>query len=68
MMVVTPALVARRAATILVPMPPVPRDEPAEETSASRAVISGTISMTVASGSLRGLAVYRPSTSVKRKR
>lgn len=32
MTVVTPAEVARRAATILVDIPPVPRDEPAEET------------------------------------
>lgn len=31
-MVVTPAEVARRAATILVDMPPVPRAEPALET------------------------------------
>lgn len=30
--VVTPAEVARRAATILVDMPPVPRSEPADET------------------------------------
>jgi hypothetical protein len=32
MIVVVPADVASRAATILVPMPPVPRDEPADET------------------------------------
>ena len=32
MTVVTPAEVARRAATILVDMPPVPREEPADET------------------------------------
>jgi hypothetical protein len=32
MMVVTPAEEARRAATILVDIPPVPREEPAEET------------------------------------
>lgn len=32
MIVVTPAEEARRAATILVLMPPVPREEPAEET------------------------------------
>lgn len=32
MIVVTPAEDARRAATILVLMPPVPREEPAEET------------------------------------
>jgi hypothetical protein len=32
MTVVTPAEVARRAATILVDMPPVPREEPAWET------------------------------------
>jgi hypothetical protein len=32
MTVVTPAEVARRAATILVDMPPVPREEPAVET------------------------------------
>lgn len=31
-MVVTPAEVARRAATILVDMPPVPRREPADDT------------------------------------
>lgn len=32
MMVVTPADVARRAATILVDIPPVPSSEPADET------------------------------------
>ena len=38
--VVTPAEVARRAATILVDIPPVPRLDPAEETSASREEMS----------------------------
>ena len=45
MTVVTPAEVARRAATILVDIPPVPRLDPAEETSASREEISWTTSM-----------------------
>ena len=45
MTVVTPAEVARRAATILVDMPPVPREEPAEDTSASREDTSLTTSI-----------------------
>ena len=54
MTVVTPAEVARRAATILVDIPPVPRDEPAEETSASSDDTSSTTSMAWASGLVRG--------------
>ena len=50
MTVVTPAEVARRAATILVDIPPVPRLDPAEETSASREEISCTTSIGWASG------------------
>ena len=42
MIVVVPADVASRAATILVAIPPVPRFEPADETSAWSASISGT--------------------------
>ena len=45
MTVVTPAEVARRAATILVDMPPVPREEPAVDTSASREDTSWTTSI-----------------------
>lgn len=54
MTVVTPAEVARRAATILVDIPPVPREEPAEETSASSEETSSTTSMAWASGLVRG--------------
>src|SRR2546421_13076067 len=54
MVVVVPAAVANRAATILVAMPPVPRVDPAEDTSASRESMSGTISMGCASGNFRG--------------
>ena len=54
MTVVTPAEVARRAATILVDMPPVPRLEPAVETSAERVEISSTTSMGWAEGWVRG--------------
>ena len=43
--VVTPAEVARRAATIFVDIPPVPMVEPAVETSASRAEMSSTTSI-----------------------
>ena len=52
--VVTPAAVARRAATILVPMPPVPREEPALETSAASSEMSSTTSIALASGFVRG--------------
>lgn len=45
MTVVTPAEVARRAATILVDMPPVPKAEPGVKTSASRVDISSTTSI-----------------------
>ena len=45
MTVVTPAEVARRAATIFVDMPPVPSEEPAEDTSASSDATSSTTSM-----------------------
>lgn len=45
MTVVTPADVARRAAIILVDMPPVPREEPAVDTSASREDTSSTTSI-----------------------
>ena len=45
MTVVTPAEVARRAATILVDIPPVPREEPAEDTSASSEDTSSTTSI-----------------------
>lgn len=55
--VVTPADVARRAATILVNMPPVPSAEPAEDVLASRADMSSTTSMGRASGFCRGLEV-----------
>ena len=68
MTVVTPADVARRAATILVDMPPVPKEEPAEETSASRDLTSSTTSIAWASGLVRGFLSYRQSTSVIRKR
>ena len=54
MTVVTPAEVARRAATILVDIPPVPRVEPAEETSAARVEMSETTSIGWASGWVRG--------------
>ena len=67
-MVVTPAEVAKLAATILVDMPPVPRTEPALETSASSAAISSTTSIARASGFLRGLLSYKQSTSVIRNR
>jgi hypothetical protein len=54
MIVVTPADVARRAATILVIMPPVPRAEPAVETSASRVEMSLMTSIGFAEGLVRG--------------
>ena len=54
MTVVTPAEVASRAATIFVDMPPVPRAEPAEETSASIDATSSTTSIAWASGFVRG--------------
>lgn len=54
MMVDVPAEVARRAAMILVAMPPVPRAEPAEETSARRASMSATTRIGWASGNFRG--------------
>ena len=54
MTVVTPAEVARRAATILVDIPPVPREDPAEETSASSDETSSTTSIAWASGLVRG--------------
>ena len=57
MIVVTPALVPSFAATIFVPIPPVPREDPAEETSASKEEISVTTSIGLASGFVRGLAV-----------
>ena len=68
MTVVTPAEVARRAATIFVDMPPVPREEPAEETSASSEDTSSTTSIASASGCVRGFLSYTQSTSVMRKR
>ena len=55
--VVTPALVANLAATILVFIPPVPRDEPAVETSAVSDEISVTTPIGRASGWILGLAV-----------
>lgn len=54
MIVVTPAEVASRAATILVDMPPVPRAEPALETSTERLEMSETTSMAFAEGWVRG--------------
>lgn len=54
MTVVTPADVARRAATIFVDMPPVPRLEPAVETSASSVEMSSTTSIACASWFVRG--------------
>jgi len=57
MMVVTPTLVASLAATIFVLIPPVPREEPAVETSASKVEISETTSIGCASGFVRGLEV-----------
>ena len=68
MMVVVPADVASLAATILVAMPPIPRLEPADDTSAWRASISGTCSIGRASGNFLGFLSYRQSTSVMRKR
>lgn len=66
--VVTPAEVARRAAVILVDMPPVPTEEPADEASTTRSAMSSTTSMALAEGLVRGLVSYRQSTSVMRKR
>lgn len=57
MTVVTPALVPNFAAIIFVLIPPVPRDEPEDETSASKELISVTTSIVRALGSVRGLAV-----------
>ena len=54
MTVVTPAEVASRAATILVDIPPVPREDPAEETSASSDETSSTTSIAWASGLVLG--------------
>ncbi len=53
-MVVTPAEVASRAATILVDMPPVPRGEPEVETSTARVEMSDTTGRGLASGFERG--------------
>lgn len=68
--VVVPAAVASSAAMSFVDMPPVPRDVPRVEVdtccftfSMSRTTLTG-----FASGLLRGLSVYKQSTSVKRKR
>lgn len=68
MTVATPALVASLAATIFVLIPPVPSADPADETSAVREAVSETTSIGRADGSVLGLAVYRQSTSVIRKR
>ena len=54
MTVVTPAEVARRAAIIFVLIPPVPREEPAVDTSAARVEISSTTSMGRAEEWIRG--------------
>lgn len=54
MMVVTPAEVASRAAVSLVDIPPVPNEEPAEETSTWSELMSSTTSTGLASGKVRG--------------
>lgn len=54
MIVVTPAEVARRAATILVPIPPVPREEPEVDTSAVRVLMLETTGSGLAFGWVRG--------------
>lgn len=54
---VTPAEVASCAAVILVDMPPVPRAEPADDTSAANVEISYTTSIGAAVGSRRGFVV-----------
>ena len=55
--VVTPAEVARMAATILVDIPPVPRADPLEDTSAVKLEMSRTSEIGAALGSVRGLVV-----------
>ena len=67
MMTDSPAVVAKRAARILLRMPPVPRLLlllPAISRMAPS--ISGTVSSLRAAGSLRGSLEYRPSTTVSR--
>ena len=60
-----PLAVTIRAARSLVDMPPVPSAEPAPSASAiTSGVISSTSGMSVASGWVWGLAVYRPSMSL----
>lgn len=70
MTVATPAAVARSAAISFVCMPPVPKLLPMEETCTAflAAPTLCTAPSRLASGSVRGLPVYRPSTSVQRKR
>ena len=62
-----PRAVTSLAARSLVAMPPVPRALPAPPARASMAgVTSSTVGMSLAAGSLRGSAVYRPSMSLRR--
>ena len=68
MTVVTPALVANRAATIFVLIPPVPNALPAELTSAASSAMSSTTLMLLASGFVLGFLSYRQSTSVIRNK
>lgn len=68
MTVVTPAEVANLAAMILVDMPPVPTEEPAEDTSACMSDMFSTTCIGSASGCWRGFLSYRHGTSVMRKR
>mmetsp|Transcript_9113 Transcript_9113/g.22810 ORF Transcript_9113/g.22810 Transcript_9113/m.22810 type:complete len:202 (-) Transcript_9113:395-1000(-) len=61
-----PAAQAMRAAVSLVTIPPVPTLVPAPPTSTCRSLMFSTTSMRTASGSVLGLDVYSPSTSVSR--
>ena len=64
-----PDAVASLAAAIFVAMPPVPKFDPAPAlVSTSRSSMFSTSGMMVAFGSLLGLPVYSPSTSVNKKR
>ena len=66
MSVVAPERAARRAASTLVSMPPLPTVEPAPPAMASmRASVAETSASSLACGFLRGSESYRPSMSVR---
>mmetsp|Transcript_7557 Transcript_7557/g.25243 ORF Transcript_7557/g.25243 Transcript_7557/m.25243 type:complete len:211 (+) Transcript_7557:374-1006(+) len=65
--VLHPAAHAILAAVSFVTIPPVPTDDPAPPTSTSKSLMFSTTSMRRAFGSVCGLEVYNPSTSVSKK-